>query len=79
MRERNSKAPFRKIVLRLRDLDQAKSAVFSSLSSPCSRRNYKFAMDHYDNGLQVIIGNDPQDQVVKEELLRQSDSNGCFS
>jgi site-specific recombinase XerD len=47
MRKRNRKAPRRKIVLRLPDLDQAKSAVLNSLSSPCSRRNYKFAMEQF--------------------------------
>lgn len=40
MRKRNRKAPCRKLVLRLPDLDQAKFAVLNSLSSPCSRRNY---------------------------------------
>ena len=47
MRKRNRKAPCRKIVLRLPDLDQTKSAVLNSLSSPCSRRNYKFAMEQF--------------------------------
>jgi site-specific recombinase XerD len=37
----------RKIVLRLPDLDHAKASVLSSLSSPRSRRNYKFAMDQF--------------------------------
>jgi len=35
----------RKLVLRLPDLDHAKSSVLNSLSSPRSRRNYKFAME----------------------------------
>jgi site-specific recombinase XerD len=47
MRKRNRKAPCRKIVLRLPDLDQTKSAVLNSLSSPCSRRNYEFAMEQF--------------------------------
>src|SRR5271155_3876764 len=47
MRKRNRKAPCRKIVLRLPGLDQTKSAVLNSLSSPCSRRNYKFAMEQF--------------------------------
>lgn len=47
MRKRNRKARCRKIVLRLPDLDQTKSAVLNSLSSPCSRRNYKFAMEQF--------------------------------
>jgi site-specific recombinase XerD len=37
----------RKIVLRLPDLDHAKSSVLNSLSSPRSRRNYKFAMEQF--------------------------------
>jgi site-specific recombinase XerD len=36
-----------KIVLRLPDLDHAKSSVLNSLSSPRSRRNYKFAMEQF--------------------------------
>ena len=36
-----------KIVLRLPDLDHAKGAVLNSLSSPRSRRNYKFAMEQF--------------------------------
>ena len=47
MRKRNRKAPCRKIVLRLPDLDQTKSAVLNSLSSPCSKRNYKIAMEQF--------------------------------
>jgi site-specific recombinase XerD len=47
MRKKNRKSPCRKIVLRLPDLDQAKSAVLNSLSSPQSRRNYKFAMEQF--------------------------------
>jgi len=37
----------RKIVLRLPDLDHAKYSVLNSLSSPRSRRNYKFAMEQF--------------------------------
>src|SRR6202453_3105505 len=37
----------RKTVLRLPDLDHAKTSVLSSLSSPRSRRNYKFAMEQF--------------------------------
>lgn len=39
MRKRNRRPPFRKMVLKLPDLDHAKSAVLNSLSSPHSRRN----------------------------------------
>ena len=46
-RRENRKAPCRKIVLRLPDLDQTKSAVLNSLSSPCSRRNDEFAMEQF--------------------------------
>lgn len=37
----------RKIVLSLPDLDHAKSSVLNSLSSPRSRRNYKFAIEQF--------------------------------
>lgn len=37
----------RKVVLRLPDLDLAKSSVLSSLNSPRSRRNYKYAMEQF--------------------------------
>ena len=46
--QRKSRKPIRsKTVLRLPDLDLAKSAVLSSLSSPNSQRNYKFAMEQF--------------------------------
>jgi site-specific recombinase XerC len=45
--KRQRKSPYHRIVLRLPDLDQAKSAVLNSLSSPSSRRNYKFAMEQF--------------------------------
>src|SRR5215831_3655952 len=47
MRKRSRKLPRRKIVLRLPDLDHTKAAVTKSLSSPHSRRNYKFAMEQF--------------------------------
>src|SRR3954471_8505750 len=47
MRKKNKKLIRRKIVLRLPDLDHTKSAVLNSLSSPHSRRNYKFAMEQF--------------------------------
>jgi site-specific recombinase XerC len=47
MRKKSRKPPCRKIVLRLPDLDHTKSAVLNSLSSPHSRRNYKFAMEQF--------------------------------
>ena len=47
MRKRNRRPPCRKIVLKLPDLDHAKSGVLNSLSSPHSRRNYKFAMEQF--------------------------------
>jgi len=37
----------RKVVLRLPDLDNAKTSVLNGLSSPRSRRNYKFAMEQF--------------------------------
>ena len=47
MRKKNRKSPCRKIVLRLPDLDHAKSGVLNSLSSPRSRRNYNFGMEQF--------------------------------
>jgi site-specific recombinase XerC len=47
MRKKRRKPPSRKIVLRLPDLDHTKAAVLNSLSSPHSRRNYKFAMEQF--------------------------------
>src|ERR1700760_4946517 len=47
MPKRMKKPTPRKVVLRLPDLDHAKSAVLNSLSSPRSRRNYKFAMEQF--------------------------------
>jgi hypothetical protein len=47
MRRKSKKSIGRKIVLRLPDLDHAKSAVLCSLSSPNSRRNYKLAMEQF--------------------------------
>jgi site-specific recombinase XerC len=47
MPKRMKKSAPRKVVLRLPDLDHAKSAVLSSLSSPRSRRNYRFATEQF--------------------------------
>ena len=47
MRKKSRKPPSRRIVLRLPDLDHTKAAVLNSLSSPHSRRNYKFAMEQF--------------------------------
>jgi Transcriptional regulator PadR-like family len=47
MHKRDKRLPCSKIVLKLPDLDHAKSAVLNSLSSPHSRRNYKLAMDEF--------------------------------
>ena len=47
MPNRTKKDVVRKIVLRLPDLDHAKTSVLNSLSSPRSRRNYKFAMEQF--------------------------------
>lgn len=47
MHKRNKRPPCRKLVLKLPDLDHAKSAVLNSLSSPHSRRNYRFAMEQF--------------------------------
>jgi integrase len=47
MPKRTRKHVVRRIVLRLPDLDHAKTSVLNSLSSPRSRRNYKFAMEQF--------------------------------
>jgi site-specific recombinase XerC len=47
MPTRTKKHVVRKIVLSLPDLDHAKTSVLNSLSSPRSRRNYKFAMEQF--------------------------------
>ena len=47
MRKKSRKPLSRKIILRLPDLDHTKAAVLNSLSSPHSRRNYKFAMEQF--------------------------------
>jgi hypothetical protein len=47
MRKKNKKPLSRKIVLRLPDLDHAKNSVLNSLSSPNSRRTYRFAMEQF--------------------------------
>lgn len=48
MYAQNARKQFtRKLILRLPDLDHAKSSVLNSLSSPRSRRNYKFAMEQF--------------------------------
>jgi site-specific recombinase XerD len=47
MRKKNKKHNRARIVLRLPDLDHSKSSVLNSLSSPRSRRNYRFAMDQF--------------------------------
>ena len=47
MRRKITKPNYRKIVLRLPDLDHAKASALNSLSSPQSRRNYRFAMGQF--------------------------------
>src|SRR5271170_3560118 len=47
MHKKSRKTPCRKIVPRLPDLDHTKAAVLNSLSSPHSRRNYKFAIEQF--------------------------------
>src|ERR1700712_5371904 len=49
MPKQTRKHVVRRIVLRLPDLDHAKTSVLNSLSSPRSRRNYKFAMEQFIN------------------------------
>jgi len=47
MRKKTKKHNRARIVLRLPDLDHSKTSVLNSLSSPRSRRNYRFAMDQF--------------------------------
>ena len=47
MRKKSRKPPSRKIVLRLADWDHTKAAVLHNLSSPQSRRNYRFAIEQF--------------------------------
>ena len=47
MPKKTRKHVVRKTVLRLPDLDHSKTSVLNSLSSPRSRRNYKFAMEQF--------------------------------
>ena len=47
MHKRTKRPCCHKIILKLPDLDHAKSAVLNSLSSPHSRINYKFAMEQF--------------------------------
>ena len=45
MGARKAKANYRRMVLRLPDLDHSKSAVLNSLPSPGSRRVYQYAIE----------------------------------
>jgi hypothetical protein len=47
MRKRKAKLNYRRIVLRLPDLDHSKMAVLNSLTSPGSRRVYQFALHQF--------------------------------
>jgi hypothetical protein len=47
MGNKKAKANYRRTVLRLRDLDHSKAAVLNSLTSPGSRRVYKFAIEQF--------------------------------
>ena len=47
MGRKKAKANYRRIVLRLPDLDHSKMAVLNSLTSPASRRVYKYAMEKF--------------------------------
>jgi site-specific recombinase XerD len=47
MRKRKAKLNYRRIVLRLPDLDHSKMAVLNSLTSPASRRVYQFAINQF--------------------------------
>ena len=47
MGRKKAKPNYRRIVLRLPDLDQSKRAVLNALSSPNSRRVYEHAIDKF--------------------------------
>jgi len=47
MRPKKAKANYRRIVLRLPDLDHTKTAVLNSLTSPASRRAYQYAIEKF--------------------------------
>jgi hypothetical protein len=47
MGNRKVKANYRRIVLRLPDLDHSKTAVLNSLTSHSSRRVYQYAIDQF--------------------------------
>jgi len=47
MGHKRAKANYRRIVLRLPDLDHSKMAVLNSLTSPASRRVYKYAIEKF--------------------------------
>jgi site-specific recombinase XerD len=47
MGRKKAKANYRRIVLRLPDLDHSKVAVLNSLTSPASRRVYKYAIEKF--------------------------------
>jgi len=47
MGHKKAKANYRRIVLRLPDLDHSKTAVLNSLTSPASRRVYKYAIEKF--------------------------------
>jgi hypothetical protein len=47
MRHKKTKANYRRIVLRLPDLDHTKTAMLNSLTSPTSRRVYQYAIDKF--------------------------------
>jgi len=47
MGRKKAKANYRRIVLRLPDLDHSKISVLNSLTSPASRRVYKYAIEKF--------------------------------
>ena len=47
MRRKKAKPNYRRIILRLPDLDHSKLAVLNSLTSPNSRRVYQYALEKF--------------------------------
>jgi len=74
--QKDKKLIHRKVVLRLPDLDHAKSSVLSSLSSTRSRRNYKFAMEQFIIWYRSLLLEKADEDSLLGYGLRQSELAG---
>ena len=76
---RKKKKPLRhKIVLPLPDLDHAKSSVLNTLSSPNSRRNYRFAMEQFITWFRTATRSEPGRGPEISAASRGSGSGGRY-